>query len=157
MRAYSAGRARNFSGLDYVWVTHGGNDARDSVAGFTIQADCQAWLTAIRAACGAGTVIFVAVECMLSYASNLAAAIAAYKTASGDTKVYLIDPTALLPSGVFTLSFGGTTQWTYDGVHPLIYGHGRIAAIYAGLAQAAISGADGGASGVGSRARVANE
>lgn len=138
---YSAGRNRSFSGLDYVMVVHGGNDARMPTppSGATIQADCQAWLTAMRTACGSSTVIFVAVEAMGSYASDLAAAVTAYKASSGDTKVYLLDPRSLLPPGVFTLVFGGSTQWTYDGVHPLIYGQARIGAVYAGLACTAVS------------------
>jgi hypothetical protein len=155
---YSVGRNRNFSGLDYVAVVHGTNDQRGSVGGSTIQADCQAWLAAMRTACGSGTVIFVIVPPCAFYAANLAAAVSAHKTASGDTKVYCLDATLIFPSGVFTTTFGsGPFQWTYDGVHPLVYGHGRVGAAYAGLAQAAISATGSGGSVAGySRSRVAN-
>lgn len=94
---------------------------------------------------------------MGSYASNLSAAVAAYKASSGDSKVYFLDPTPFLPSGVFTLNFAtGPFQWTYDGVHPLIFGQGRIGVIYSGLAQAALASGDSSSTSF-TRARIVNE
>jgi lysophospholipase L1-like esterase len=136
---YSVGRSRSMSGYDYIAVVHGGNDARASVSGSTIQSDVEAWLWSVRSAAGDITEIFVIVECMGAYESNISAAVAAYKTSSSDAKVYFVDATELLPSGVFGLTFGETTEWTYDGVHPLVFGHGRIGACYAAAAQSAMS------------------
>ena len=59
------------------------------------------------------------------------------KPASGDANVFLIDPTARLPSGVFGNS-GSANAYTYDGVHPLVYGHAVIAPVVADLMAAAL-------------------
>ncbi len=137
---YSAGRSRSFAGLDYLAVIHGGNDARSSVPGPTIQNAAQTWLASARAACGSSTRILVFVECMGSYEADLSAAVSAYKANSGDTNVFFVDGMSLMPTNAFGLTFlTGPFLWTFDGVHPLISGHGRIGAIYAGQAQAAMA------------------
>jgi lysophospholipase L1-like esterase len=85
--------------------------------------------------------------------------VTAYKASSGDAHVYFTDVSALFTSGVFTLTFGSTTQWTYDGVHPLVYGQARYAAALAQGITAAIvtaSGTSPNPSGY-SRARLCNE
>jgi hypothetical protein len=151
---YSVGRARSFSGLDYIFIHHGGNDARSSVSGSTIQSDCQTMLGNLRTACGSATIIFVVTPPQGSYNANLAAAVTAYKTATGDANAYAIDATALFPSTAFTLTFGTTTEWTYDGVHPLIFGHARLGAAYAALAKTATGG--GSTSAGYSRSRLMN-
>jgi lysophospholipase L1-like esterase len=155
----SVGRLRSFSSLDYILIVEGGNDARAGAAGSSIQSDCQAVLTALRTVCGSATKIIIAVECMGSYSSDLSAAVTAYKASSGDAHVYFTDVSALFTSGVFTLTFGSTTQWTYDGVHPLVYGQARYAAALAQGITAAIvtaSGTSPNPSGY-SRARLCNE
>jgi hypothetical protein len=134
---YSVGRSRSLSGFDYVFIHHGGNDARNSVSGSTVQADCQTMIGSLRSACGSATLIFIVVPPQASYEAQLAAAV----TASGDSKTYVVDATSLFPSGVFTLTFGASTEWTYDGVHPLVFGHARLGAAYTGLCKAALSGA----------------
>jgi hypothetical protein len=137
---YSAGRPRSgFSELDYIFIHHGSNDARSSIGGSSIQSDCNTMLTNLRALCGARTIIFIFVPPQGSYAANLAAAVTSYKMASGDTKVFCIDATSQFPSTAFTLTFGGLTEWTYDGVHPLIYGHARLAAAYSAKAISSTS------------------
>jgi lysophospholipase L1-like esterase len=154
----SVGRSRNFSSLDYVIIVEGGNDARAGTAGATIQSDCQTVLTALRAACGSATKLIVAVECMGSYSANLSAAVTAYKAASGDNEVFFTDVSGLFPAGVFSLTFGVSTQWTYDGVHPLVYGQGRFSAALASGIEAAINSGSGPSTIAGySRARVSNE
>jgi lysophospholipase L1-like esterase len=154
---HSIGRSRSFAGLDYIAVIHGGNDLRGGVAGSAIQSACGAWLTAMRAAAGPSTILFVIVECMGAYEGNLSAAVAAYKASSGDANVCFIDATSLFPAGVFSIAFnysGNPFQWTYDGVHPLAFGHARIGAAYAKQIGAAMGG---GTTLAGySRARVVN-
>jgi lysophospholipase L1-like esterase len=138
---YSAGRSRSFGSLDYIAVVHGSNDQRSSIAGSTVQSDVQDWLTAMRTACGSSTLLLVIVPPCDAYEANLEAGVATYKASSRDDKVYLIDANTLLPSGQFTTIFGPTTEWTYDGVHPLIYGHGRIGAAFAQVIATAITSA----------------
>jgi len=138
---YSAGRSRGgFSGLDYIFIHHGANDERGSVSGTSIQSDCHTMLTNLRTLCGSGTVMFIVVPPQGSYASNLAAAVTTYKTGSGDAKVFCLDVTSQFPSTAFTLTFGGLTEWTYDGVHPLIFGHARLAAAYSAKALFSVAG-----------------
>jgi hypothetical protein len=82
-----------------------------------------------------------------------------YQTATPDTKAVLLD-THTDADFNLSLSSGGSivsTAGSADGTHPDSRLHGVLAAELAKLAQAAISGFSGGTSGVGSRARVANE
>jgi len=137
---YSVGRSRSLTGLNYVFIHHGTNDARSSVGGSTIQSEGQAMLASLRSACGSATIIFVVTPPSGCYDSNLIAAVTAYRSSSGDPNVYAIDATSLVPQGDFGLTFGGATQWTYDGVHPLIYAHARLGAAYAALSQTALGG-----------------
>jgi lysophospholipase L1-like esterase len=137
---YSAGRGRSFSGLDYIFVVHGGNDARQStpVAGGTIQADVATLLPSLRSLAGPSTDIFICTAPFGGYASDLQAAVGAYRTASGDAKAFHLDAGAYFPAGTFTITFGGTTEWTYDGVHPNIYGSARFGAALGATALAAL-------------------
>jgi lysophospholipase L1-like esterase len=132
---------RSLSGFDYVFINQGTNDARSNVAASTIQSDCQTMLANLRTACGSATIIFVVTPPAASYNGNLAVAVAAYKTSSGDPNVFAIDATEQFPSGAFGTTFpsGGPFEWTYDGVHPLIFGHARLGAAYAALAKAALT------------------
>jgi hypothetical protein len=151
---YSSGRARTLTGLDFFAVMLGVNDFRNSASGSAVQTAIQSWLTAARSGLGSTTKILLIVPPSASYESNITSAFNAYKTETGDINVYLIDGTARLPAGVFgTDSASGPFQYTFDGVHPLIFGHSRIAAIYADLICAAL----GTNSSTGySRSRIAN-
>ena len=150
---YSAGRSRSLSGLDFFLVMLGVNDFRNSASGALVQTAVQSWLAAARAGLGSGTKIILIVPPSASYQSNITAAFNAYKTASGDNSVYLIDGTARFPAGAFgTASVSGPLQYTSDGVHPLVFGHTCIAAIYADLIESALAGSSAGFS----RARIAN-
>jgi len=142
---YSAGRGRSFAGLDYIFVVHGGNDARQStpVAGSTIQADVATLLPSLRSLAGSSTDIFICTAPFGGYASDLEAAVAAYKTAHGDDAVHHLDAGAYFPDGTFTITFGGTTEWTFDGVHPNIYGSARFGAALGAAALTALGGGGG--------------
>jgi lysophospholipase L1-like esterase len=142
---YSAGRSRGFSDLDYIFVVHGGNDARQStpVAGSAIQSDLATLLPSLRSLAGPGTAIFICTAPFGGYASDLEAAVAAYKAAHGDDAVFHLDASAYFPDGTFTITFGGATEWTYDGVHPNIYGSARFGAALGATALAALGGGGG--------------
>ena len=142
---YSAGRSRSFAGLDYIFVVHGGNDARKPtpVSGSAIQADVATLLPSLRALAGPSTVIFVCTAPFGGYAADLEAAVAAFRTADGDDKVHHLDAGAYFPPGAFTIAFGGTTEWTYDGVHPNVYGSARFGAALGATALAALGGGGG--------------
>ena len=150
---YSSGRPRTLSGLDFFAVCLGVNDARNGASTSAVQTAVQSWLSAARTGLGGATKIFVIVPFSGAYQTNLSAAVSAYKTASGDVNVFLIDPTTRLPSGVFG-NTGSANASTYDGVHPLIYGHAIIAPVVADLIAAALGGATSLAGY--SRSRVAN-
>jgi hypothetical protein len=151
---YSAGRNRNWSGVGALALIQGGNDARGSVGGSTIQSAVATLLPEFRAAIGAGKPIIVFVEIQDQYATNIQAAVAAYVASSGDTACYFVNPTSRLPANIFTLIFGSGDRYTYDNVHPIFFGHAVIGPVYADAATAVVN-ATATTSGY-SRARVVN-
>jgi hypothetical protein len=152
---YSAGRARNWAGVGALAIIQGGNDYRQSqVSGSTIQSAIATILPEYRAALGAGKPIFVFVECQGYYATNLQAAVEAYVSSSGDTNCYFVNPISRLPPNVFKLTFGSGDRYTYDNVHPIMFGHFVIGTSYAAEAAVVLGG---GTTIAGySRSRVAN-
>ena len=100
-------------------------------------------LPSLRSLAGSSTVIFVCTAPFGGYASDLAAAVDAYKTAHGDDAVHHLDAGAYFPDGAFTIIFGGPTERTYDGVHPNIYGSARFGAALGATALAALGGGGG--------------
>jgi lysophospholipase L1-like esterase len=158
--AYSVNRPRTLTGLDYVLVFHGANDAIASVSGATIQSDCQTWLAAIRAACGANTKIILAANQCGNYSANYIAAVAAYKAASSDPNVYALpDISGRFASGIFQLPGGvegGPFEYTSDGLHPTTYGYEKISSAYLAAIATALAGGGGTTIAGYGRARVVN-
>jgi lysophospholipase L1-like esterase len=136
---YSAGRARSATGVDYVTVLQGFNDNSNSVGGATIQTDVQALLGNLRTLYGGNTRIFWFYDPAGFYASNYAAAVAAYRTANpSDTKVYYIDISSASPVPAQFDQFSGATDYTADGVHFNQFGSGVLGAQYAAKIQTAL-------------------
>ncbi|MCC6491555.1 MAG: hypothetical protein IT424_00875 [Pirellulales bacterium] len=112
---------------DYVFCAMGTNDFEKEITDAYVQ-----WLAAVRAACPTSR-IFCIVPPLQVHAGEIAKAASA-RNAAGDARVHLIE-TAMLAS---EYGVGRPTCAAYDGVHPNVYGQGRLAAVIAAKAGAAL-------------------
>jgi hypothetical protein len=119
---HSSGRARTFPTLDIVFVNHGYN-------GTTSGSVVMAWLTTARATFGANTWIFIVGNPGGVGNSGNLAGVTAYLSANpSDTKVAFIDLTTVLESRFFNGTTGNvSTEYSVDGIHPIVVANAMIA------------------------------
>jgi hypothetical protein len=131
---HSAGRARSFAAPPRaIFVMHGYNGA-------TTAADVSNWLTAVRAAVGTATWLFVCAAPSGVATSTQATGVANYKSAfPTDARVAFIDYSARVTTAGLNQS-GTPSAKAVDGVHPYERTHAEIAAAIVQMAQAIMDG-----------------
>lgn len=118
---YRSGISRTFSGIDYVFVAEGNNDHGQSAA--TITANVSSMITAMRAAFGSTTKIFVIPPLNPKplggdgSSGSIAADIAAGVSAAGDASTYMLTLPAEFQNTMFTTGLAHTWCSPLDGIH----------------------------------------
>lgn len=144
---YSSGKPRVLTGFKRAILNHGRNDSSGIAA--TIATD----LTALRAALGPDTLLYVVIPFAGTIASDLTSAFATYggtvttgslpggityRTCSTDSKAYLINLGAAGSQGLNS----GASYYSVDGTHPNTLGQSRLASLLVdtiGAIEAAVS------------------
>lgn len=124
-----SGQARSFTiPPDWVLINHGTNDG--SATDAAVQTQVQNVLTAMRAAFGGTTKIGILIPFGRTRATGVANGANAYKTASGDINVFLLDCGATAQRGIATTS-NLPNYFSTDRVHPRSWRHGALGALVA--------------------------
>ena len=108
---YSDGRSRSFSPApDYVFSVMGSNNQASA-------AQVTSWITAVRAALGASTHIFVCVATSGTGSAAMISGVSAYAAANPtDRRAHLIDVRPEIPVAGMSV-FGAATYFAEDGLH----------------------------------------
>ncbi len=119
------GESRNYRGIDAVLVSHVTNDVALSDA--DLEAYVRDFLGDFRTA-NADITIFLIVPFGGARRTQITTAFSAYQSATPDARCYLIDITDVDP--ILTEDLDGDaafSTFSYDGLHPNLVGHDRIA------------------------------
>lgn len=128
---HSTGRPRSFSSPAWVTNMHGTNG--------TVQSSTvQAWLMSARAVFGADTWVFQIIPPGGFNKTEIAAGVNAYITATGDTRVKLLDVSDQLPAA--GMNKASANYLTTDGIHIRDWVHGVLGSIVAKKMRDAMAG-----------------
>ena len=108
------------------WLAHGHNDylyndsAHDNVSAATFQQNYQDTLTDLRSCLNSTVPILCVVDFARKYVTQINAAVVAYKAATGDQYVYVVDvnKSTGLDYGFIDTAASAPTPQAGDGIHP---------------------------------------
>ncbi|WP_406694984.1 SGNH/GDSL hydrolase family protein [Singulisphaera sp. Ch08] len=124
---------------DFVFFSHGANDAIGHVPFDQVEASVRGLLPKIRTASGPLASIFVVIPFEGFNRAPIRAAFVAYQNASPDSKCHLIDLGDEASSRVEDLVEGKPARRSFDGLHPNSAMHARLGAMVADRVIAILS------------------